>query len=82
MRAYAQRVVTPNRPGTGLRRQAISVLMVAGFALVCAGAAAVANAALAMEVLARAGIIGCLAGWRMIVIARRRERQAPNREAA
>jgi hypothetical protein len=72
----------PNRRGTGLRRQAVNVLMVAAFALVCAGAAAVANAVLAMEVLALAGIIGGLAGWRMIVVARRRERPAPDREGA
>jgi hypothetical protein len=63
-----------NAPRTGLRRQAVNVLMVAVFALIAAGAAAAVGATLAMDVLLLAGIVGCLAAWRMIVIAKRRER--------
>lgn len=69
----------PSGRRTGLRRQAINVLMAAAFALVCAGAAGAVGAVLAMIVLLAAGIIGCLAGWRMIVIAGRPERPAPAR---
>jgi hypothetical protein len=53
--------------------------MAAAFALVCAGAAAAVGALLAMDLLLLAGIIGGLAGWRMMVIARRREQPRPDR---
>lgn len=72
----------PNAPRTGLRRQAVNVLMIAVFALIAAGAAAAVGATLAMDVLLLAGAIGCLAAWRMLVIAKRRERPAGDRDGA
>jgi hypothetical protein len=64
----------PNAPRTSLRRQAVNVFMLAAFALVAASIAVAFGAILAMDVFLLAGIIGGLAGWRMIVIARRRDR--------
>ena len=48
--------------------------MLGAFALVAAGAeSAVVSADLPMDTLMLIGIVMCLAGWRMLVIARRRE---------
>lgn len=59
---------------SGLRRYGINLIMLGAFALVAAGAAAqVAHAALPTGALAVAGVVICLAGWRMLVVARRRE---------
>jgi hypothetical protein len=59
---------------SGLRRQAISVIALGAFALVAAGAASVVSGAdLPMDTLILIGILMCLAGWRMLVVARRRE---------
>lgn len=62
------------RAGTSLRRHGINLIMLGAFALVTAGAAsAVVSADLPMDTLMLIGIVMCLAGWRMLVIARRRE---------
>jgi hypothetical protein len=59
---------------SSLRRRAISLIMLGAFALVGAGAASqVARAALAAAALTIIGVVVCLAGWRMLVVARRRE---------
>ncbi len=59
---------------SGLRRQAISLIAFGAFALVAAGAASVVSSAdLPMDTLMLIGIVMCLAGWRMLVVARRRE---------
>jgi hypothetical protein len=51
--------------------------MLGAFALVGAGAVSqVAGAHLAVEALLVIGIAACLAGWRMLVVARRRERSS------
>ena len=62
------------RAGTsGLRRHGINLIMLGAFALVAAGAAsAVVSADLPMDTLMLIGIVMCLAGWGMLVIARRR----------
>lgn len=67
------------RAGTGgLRRSGINLIMVGAFALIAAGAAsAVTGADLPMDALAIVAIITCLAGWRVMVVARRRE-QSPD----
>lgn len=60
---------------SGLRWQAINVLMLGAFALIAGSAISqVPGASLAMDVLVAVGIVVCLAGWRMLVVARRRER--------
>ena len=41
--------------------------------LVAAGAASVVRAGLAMDALALIGVVACLAGWRVLVVARHRE---------
>jgi uncharacterized membrane protein YgdD (TMEM256/DUF423 family) len=57
-----------------LRRRGISMIMLGAFALIAAGAVSqVARAALAAAVLLLIGVVVCLAGWRMLVVARRRE---------
>jgi hypothetical protein len=63
------------RAGTsGLRRHGINLIMLGAFALVAAGAASVVvSAGLPMDTLMLIGVVMCLAGWRMLVIARRRE---------
>ena len=62
------------RAGTSLRRHGINLIMLGAFALVAAGAAsAVVSADLPMDALMLIGIVVCLAGWRMLVIARCRE---------
>jgi hypothetical protein len=59
---------------SSLRRRGISVIMLGAFALVAGGAAIqVARAALATVALLVIGVAVCLAGWRMLVVARRRE---------
>ena len=51
--------------------------MVGAFALVAAGAASmVGTAHLPMEVLMLIGIVMCLAGWRILVVVRRREQSS------
>jgi len=58
----------------GLRRQGINLIMLGAFALVAAGAASVVgNSNLPLDLLMLVGTIICLAGWRILVIARRRE---------
>jgi hypothetical protein len=48
--------------------------MLGAFALVAAGAASVVGTAdLPMGVLVLIGIVTCLAGWRVLVVARHRE---------
>jgi threonine/homoserine/homoserine lactone efflux protein len=57
----------------GLRRWGINLILFGAFALVAAGAASVANNAdLPMDLLMVAGVVLCLAGWRLVVVARRR----------
>lgn len=59
---------------SGLRRHGISLIMLGAFALVAGGAASVvSDADLPMDALVLIGIGACLAGWRMLVVARRRE---------
>jgi hypothetical protein len=59
---------------SGLRRRGISLIMLGAFALVAGGAAIqVDRAALATVALLVIGVAVCLAGWRMLVVARRRE---------
>jgi hypothetical protein len=59
---------------SGLRRHAISLIALGAFALVAAGAAGVVSrASLPVDVLILIGIVMCLTGWRMLVVARRRE---------
>jgi hypothetical protein len=59
---------------SGLRRHGINLIVVGAFALIAAGAAsAVGSADLPMDALMLIGIVMCLAGWRMLVVARRRE---------
>ena len=59
---------------SSLRRRGISLIMLGAFALVAGGAAIqVARAALATAALMLIGVVVCLAGWRMLVVARRRE---------
>jgi hypothetical protein len=47
--------------------------MLGAFALVAAGAVSQVGAGLLMDVLALLGIVTCLAGWRVLVVARHRE---------
>jgi hypothetical protein len=57
----------------GLRRHGIDLIGLGAFVLVAAGAASVVNSAdLPMDTLMLVGIGMCLAGWRMLVVARRR----------
>jgi Zn-dependent protease with chaperone function len=59
---------------SSLRRRGISLIMLGAFALIAVGVAGqVARAALAVAALMLIGVVGCLAGWRMLVVARRRE---------
>jgi hypothetical protein len=59
---------------SGLRRHGINLIVLGAFALIAAGAVSqVAKADLVMDALALIGIILCLAGWRMLVVARHRE---------
>jgi hypothetical protein len=52
----------------------ITLITLGAFALVAAGTATqVDHAGLAAAALTIIGVIGCLAGWRMLVVARRRE---------
>jgi hypothetical protein len=63
-----------NAGTSGLRRQGINLTMAGAFALVAAGAAsAVGNSNLPLDLLMLIGVVLCLAGWRLIVIARRRD---------
>lgn len=62
----------------GLRRHGINLIMLGSFALVAAGAASVfVRTDLPMDTLMLIGIVMCLAGWRMLVVARRREHEDP-----
>jgi hypothetical protein len=82
---YSQPVAMRNSTGwsTGARKSAgTSTLRVRGITLITLGAfavlAAVAatevdRAALAVAVLTLIGVVACLAGWRMLLVARRRE---------
>jgi len=67
---------------SGLRRGGINLIMLGAFALVAAGAASVVSVGnLPMDALMVAGVVLCLAGWRMVVVARHREHssdQAPD----
>lgn len=66
----------PKSTGThGLRRQGIQLIALGAFVLVAGGAASVfGNANAPMDVLTVAGLILCLVGWRLLIVARRRER--------
>lgn len=56
-----------------LRRRGVNLTALGAFALIAAGAAsAVARTSLPMDSLMLIGIVLCLAGWRMLVTARRR----------
>ena len=78
---YAQPVALRNSTGwstgagtSSLRRRGVSLIMLGAFLLVAGGAALqVARAAPAAAGLLLAGVVGCLAGWRVLVVARRRE---------
>jgi predicted Co/Zn/Cd cation transporter (cation efflux family) len=62
---------------SGLRRHGITLITLGAFALIAAGAAVeVGGGQLPMDVLTIIGIVTCLAGWRMLVVARRRERSS------
>jgi hypothetical protein len=53
--------------------------MLGAFALIAAGAVSQVRAAgLFMDVLALIGIVTCLAGWRVLVVARHREDSSPS----
>jgi hypothetical protein len=57
-----------------LRRHGLHLIMLGAFALVAAGAVSQVGAThLPMDVLALIGIVACLAGWRVLVVARHRE---------
>jgi hypothetical protein len=59
---------------SGLRRHGIHLIMLGAFTLVAAGAVSqVPGAALLVEALALIGVVTCLAGWRVLVVARHRE---------
>jgi hypothetical protein len=82
---YSQPVAMRNSTGwsTGARKSAgtssrrgpgITLITLGAFALVAAGTATqVDRATLAAVVLTLIGVVGCLAGWRMLVVARRSE---------
>jgi hypothetical protein len=61
--------------GTSSRRvRGITLITLGAFALVAAGTATqVDRATLTAAALALIGVVVCLAGWRMLVVARRRE---------
>ncbi len=60
---------------SGLRRHGIHLIMLGAFVLVAVGAAgSVVSIGLLMGTVAAIGVVMCLAGWRMLVIARRRQR--------
>jgi len=62
---------------SGLRRYGINLILIGAFALVASGAASVVSSAdLPMDALMLVGVVTCLAGWRMLVVARRRERSS------
>jgi hypothetical protein len=65
----------PKSAGTGgLRRRGINLIVLGAFALVAAGAVSqIGGAHLPMDALLVVGIVVCLAGWRMLVIARHRD---------
>jgi hypothetical protein len=59
---------------SGLRRSGINLIVLGAFALIAAGAVSqIGGAHLPMDALLVIGIVTCLAGWRMLVVARRRE---------
>lgn len=59
---------------SSLRRGGINLILLGAFALVAGGAAsAVSSADLPMDVLILVGVVLCLAGWRVLLVARRRE---------
>jgi hypothetical protein len=47
--------------------------MLGAFALVAAGAASIVSVGLAMDALLLIGVVACLAGWWVLVVARHRE---------
>jgi heme A synthase len=58
----------------GLRRTGVNLIMLGAFALIAAGAASVvSHADLVMDTLMLVGIVACLVGWRIVVVARHRE---------
>jgi hypothetical protein len=60
---------------SGWRRHGINLIVLGAFALVAAGAVSqVAKADLTMGALALVGVVLCLAGWRLLVVARHRDR--------
>jgi len=62
---------------SGLRRAGINLIMLGAFALIAGGAASVvSNGDVPMDALMAVGVVACLVGWRMLVVARRRDRSA------
>jgi hypothetical protein len=61
----------------GLRRWGLYLIMIGAFALIAAGAASVFSVTgLVTDLMTAAGAVACLAGWRVLVIARRRAQPA------
>jgi uncharacterized membrane protein YfcA len=62
---------------SGWRRHGVNLIVLGAFALIAAGAASVVGSSdLPMDTLALIGIVMCLAGWRMLVVARHHERSS------
>lgn len=60
-----------------LRRRGLNLIMVGAFALVASGAAsAVGRTGLPMDVLMLVGLVLCLAGWRVLIVARRHDQSS------
>jgi len=58
----------------GLRRRGISLIVLGAFALIASGAVSqIGGDHLPMEALLLVGVVVCLAGWRLLVIARHRD---------
>ena len=67
---------------SSLRVRGITLITLGAFALVAAGTATqVDRAALAAVALAIIGVVVCLAGWRMLVVARREHSSDEDHEA-
>lgn len=67
-----------NPEAGGLRRRGMNLIMLGAFLLVAGGAAgAIGQSALPMEALTLIGVVLCLAGWRALVVARRRDQLPP-----
>jgi cadmium resistance protein CadD (predicted permease) len=59
---------------SGLRRHGITLIMLGAFALIAAGAVSqIGGDHLPMEALLIVGVVVCLIGWRLLVVARHRD---------